>query len=145
MLLASSCRSVYNADHISHGDRNREGTIVFVRPDRYSIFGTRSIRDYVEITYEESGENEAGLLQVEVGFRNRGGQHWWNLHGPDILLSIKAAFYERGGSGTPVGNPVYETNWQPIKITRGETSHYKAICIADNTQSYQITVSEFQK
>jgi hypothetical protein len=119
----------------------QEGSIVFVRPSRYHIFGTRSLRDYVEVTLERSGRNDADMLAVHVGFRNRGGQHFWDTRGPNLAISVKTVFYMQGGGG-PADVPLYETNWLTLSLMRGTTAEYQAVCPKKSAQSYQVLVSE---
>ncbi len=140
------CQTVYNAEYTPPEDLALEGSIVFVRPDRYTILGTRSIRDYIEITYENFSANEAGYPMVQVGLRNRGGQHVWDREGPEVLLSVKTVFYADPIAGTgPTGPPVYETNWQSVHLNRGATEHFKVVCPKNEGQYYQITISELLK
>jgi len=122
-----------------------EGSIVFVRPDRYSLLGTRSIRDYIEITYEQMNLNDAGYPVLTVGLRNSGGQHFWDTEGPDIQLSVQAAFYDRPiQPGGAVSSPaVYRTNWQTVKLVRGQSSDYKVSCPVKGANYYQVTISEY--
>jgi hypothetical protein len=140
-----SCRTEYNP-RPTPGQQEKiasEGTVVFVRPDVYTILGTRSIRDYIEVTYEKSTRNQAGFLTAEVGLRNRGGQHFWDLHGPNFSVSVKTTFYRDPIDGKgPSGPPVYETNWQPVPISRGDTAHFKAVCPVPEGSYYQCTISE---
>ena len=144
LIFGMGCRTTYNAN--PSPNLSDEGSIVFVRPDYYTILGTRSIRDYIEITYEKISTNEAGYPVVQIGLRNRGGQHFWDLKGPEVLLSVKTVFYSdpiyaRG----PSGPPVYETNWQTVQLNRGETEHFKVVCPKKEGQYYQITISELIK
>ena len=98
------------------------------------------------MTHEHAAANEAGRLKVEVGFRNRGGQHLWNRKGPDITLSVKTAFYSQPlGTDGETGVPVYETNWQPLAVPRGATVEYKAVCPKTSARYYQVTVSDVLK
>ena len=136
----SGCHTVYEVNRTKPESLIKEGTIVFVRPDKYSVFGTRSFRDYIEITHERAAQNDAGLLQVQVGFRNRGGKHWWDTEGPDFVLSVKTVYYDQpGGSANP---PLYETNWQTMTLNRGSTFEYKSICPKKSGLYYQVVVSE---
>ena len=146
LTLNTGCKTVHDATPAKRETLQAEGSLVFVRPDHYSIIGTRSIRDYVEITYEKAQPNPAGLLTVQAGFRNRGGKHWYDLKGPDYTISVKTAFYaeEVPGKGTS-GPPLYETNWQPLPLPRGDTGHYEVTCPVRGARFYQITASEFIK
>ncbi len=141
------CQTTYDARRSQPQNLEAEGSIVFVRPDRYTILGTRSIRDYIEITYEESGHNEAGQPVVMLGLRNRGGQHFWDLKGPDVELSVQTAFYynpiQPGGASS--GPAAYRTNWQTVKLVRGQTSDYRVACPVIGANYYQVTISEYLK
>ncbi len=138
-----SCKTVYEAHHTPAKDLASEDSLVFVRPDYYTILGTRSIRDYIEVTYEESKRNAADLMTVQVGFRNRGGQRFYDLKGPTVALSIKTSFYAEPLSAQgPRSAPLYETNWQPLVLVRGDTGHFQVTCPVPAGRHYQITVSE---
>jgi hypothetical protein len=149
LMSASGCvtpetvTTVYNADRVSADRLAEEGTIVFVRPTDYNVFGTESIRDYVEVTYEQASRNDAGFLKLNLGLRNRCGQRFYDTGGPSFHLSVKTAFYDRPlASGTPQSAPLYETNWQKIKLIRGATEHYQVICPVAVAGYYQVTISE---
>lgn len=142
-IALSGCTSVYNVRRASVDELREEGTIVFVRPSEYTLFGTKSMRDYLEIVGERSSVNEAGLLHVQVGLRNRGGRRLWDTKGPSISLSVKTSFYEQPiMAGGQKGIPVYETNWQALPIPRGDTVQYNAISPNPAARYYQITISE---
>jgi hypothetical protein len=133
----------YNIKRVSTEEKQREDTIVFVRPSNYSILGTKSLRDYVEIMYERASRNNAGFLTVNVGFRNKGGQYLYDEKGPDFNLSVKTVFYDMPLAQN--GIPVYDTNWQTINLLKGASTDYKAICPNDSANHYQVIVSEHIK
>ena len=56
VLAAAGCRSVHNVDRADSEELAGEGTIVFVRPTEYSLLGTKSLSDYIEIVYERAGQ-----------------------------------------------------------------------------------------
>ena len=143
IFVCAGCQTTYNPHGAPAKELAKEGSIVFVRPDRYTVLGTRSIRDYIEITYENLTVNEAGMPTLQVGLRNRGGQHWWDVKGPQVVLSAKVCFYADPVVGTgPTGPPVYETNWQAVPITRGGTAHFEVVCPYNSATYYQLTLSE---
>jgi len=140
-------RTVYNARRASPEELSNEGTIVFVRPDVHTDFGTRSIRDYIEVTYENISTNDAGYPVLKIGLRNRGGKHFWDKKGPDVQLSVQSAFYKRpfrleGAVSRPAA---YRTNWQVAKLLRGQSTDYKVTCPVKEATYYQVTISEFLK
>ena len=147
IIWSFGCHTTYDARRSNPESLASEGSVVFVRPDRYTILGTRSIRDYIEITYEESDQNEAGQPVVTLGLRNRGGQHFWDLEGPDVQLSVQTAFYynpiQPGGPSS--GPAAYRTNWQTVKLVRGQTSDYRVVCPVIGANYYQVTLSEYLK
>lgn len=147
LLSLLGCKTTYDARRTSSEELQKEGSIVFVRPDRYSIFGTRSIRDYIEIAYEEIAANEAGYPVLTVGLRNRGGQHFWDVKGPDVQLSVQTAFYNGPiqPEGAASGSAVYRTNWQTVKLVRGQTFDYSVTCPIKGANYYQMTISEYLK
>jgi hypothetical protein len=141
------CMTTYDARRSQSGELQEEGSVVFVRPGRYSILGTRSIRDYIEITYEQLTKNEAGYPVLKVGLRNRGGRHFWDVKGPDVQLSVQTAFYNKPiqPDGAASGPAAYETNWQTVKIVRGQTFEYAVTCPVKGADYYQMTISEYLK
>jgi hypothetical protein len=147
MFSTLSCRTTYDADRTPAKELQREGSIVFVRPDHYTILGSRSIRHYIEITYEQISLNEAGYPVLTVGLRNRGGRYIWDTKGPDVQLSLQTAFYDRPiqPDGAASGPAVYRTNWQTVKLVRGQTTDYKVACPVKGADNYQVTVSEYLK
>ncbi len=146
LLFLAGCHSVHNVDRVSPSKLGQEGSVVFVRPTEYSVFGTKSLSDYVEVVYEQAQRNEAGLLEVRVGVRNKGGQHFWDVHGPDFPLSAKTTFYDKPVAGEEARSaPVYETNWQRLSLLRGATTDYKVVCPVKTGAYYQVTLSELVK
>jgi hypothetical protein len=141
--MCASCRTVHNVRRASSDKLDSEGTIVFVRPKQYSpLIGTRSLRDYIEVTHESANRNTAGLLEVCVRIRDIGGSHFWDTRGRDFPLSIRTVFYK----GTRVGGqeeaPVYETNWETVRMLRGSTREYRSICPNPAGAGYQVIISE---
>lgn len=138
--------STYNVQRSPHDELNREGTVVFVRPGDLSLFGTSSLRDYIEITYERAYRNNADLLEVSLGIRNIGGLHYYDEKSPNFPLSVKTVFYDRPfNSGGQRPAPVYETNWQTIKLVRGSTTEYRSTCPVRKGSYYQVVISEILK
>lgn len=147
MFSILGCRTTYDAHSTRAEELQSEGKVVFVRPDRYTILGTRSIRDYIEITYEQISLNEAGYPVLTVGLRNRGGRYIWDMKGPDVQLSVQTAFYSRPiqPDGAASGSAAYRTNWQTVKLVRGQTFDYKVACPIKGANHYQMTISEYLK
>jgi len=142
-LLLSGCHSVYNAESTSGKDLAREGSAVVVRPDRYVIFGTRSMNDYLEVVYEEFLQNDAGLATVKIGARNKGGEHWWNRKGRDFTMYAQAVFYRQSVAGTTSRSaPLYSTNKQPVTLPLGKVSDMMFMCPVQGAGGYQIIFSE---
>ena len=144
LIAVSGCRSTFNVRKVDSSELEKEGNIVFVRPTKYWLFlGTKSLRDYVKVTHEQAERNKAGLLELSIGIRNIGGAHFWDLKGKDFPISIKPAFYDKPhGTGAA---PVYETNWQTLKLLRGDTTAYNVICPTRDGAYYQVTMSELLK
>lgn len=163
MMAAAGCTTTYSVDRVNTAG---EESLVFVRPDRYSLLGTRSIRDHVEITYETlTYDQTTGYAVVRVGVRNRGGQHFWDRRGRDFNLSAQAAFYnqpvamtppqpgasfpsdakgrqEGGGPGVSTP-PVYQAARKTFALPRGQTQHLEFICPVQNVSGYQVVFSEY--
>jgi hypothetical protein len=145
LSVLAGCRSTYNVDRADSRELSGEGTVVFVRPTEYSLLGTKSLSDYVEVVYEQAKRNGADLLELRVGLRDKGGQHFWDVHGKDFSLSAKTAFYAAPIEGEGQRAPaVYETNWQRLTLLRGATTDYKVVCPVKAGKYYQVTLSELK-
>ncbi len=145
IAMATGCNSVHNVDRAQSKELSHEGTVVFVRPTEYKLLGTKSLSDYIEVVYDQGQRNPAGLLEVRVGLRDRGGQHLWDREGRDFPVSVKVTFYEEPVAGQDHRSPpVYETNWQRVMLVRGETTDYKVTCPLPKGAYYQVTLSELK-
>ncbi len=145
ITLLTACNTIHEIDRTDKAVLAQEGTVGFVRPDKYSfaLFGSNSISEHIEIIYENLTQNDAGFPQVELGLRNKGGQKFWDTEAWTLNLSVKTSFYKTSikHSG-PTSAPVYETNWQPLRILKGEQVNYQAICPIKGAKYYQIRLSE---
>jgi len=138
----TGCNTVYNADDVPGKDLANESSVVVVRPDRYTILGTRSVRDYLEIIYEEL-DSAGPIPVVRIGIRNKGGQHWWDLKGKDFTIFAQAVFYRDPVAGKDVRSaPLYKTNKQAVPLERGETTDLVFKSPVKGAQGYQIIISE---
>jgi len=145
VVLLAGCRSVHDVDRAESDELSAEGTVVFVRPTEYALLGTKSLSDYIEVVYERAQRNDAGLLEIRLGLRNRGGQHFWDVKGPDFPISAQTAFYEEPVAGqTHHSPPIYETNWQRVQLVRGAATNYTVVCPVKAGAYYQITLSELK-
>lgn len=163
MMFAAGCTTTYSVDRVNTAG---EDSLVFVRPDRYSLLGTRSLRDHLEITYETMEHDQAtGFAVVKVGVRNRGGQHFWDRRGRDFNLAAQADFYsqpvamvppqpgatfpsdargrQQGGGPGVSAPPVYQAARKTFALPRGQTFHLEFICPKQNVNGYQIIFSEY--
>ena len=160
LMISFGCSTTYN---MNRADVTGEGSLVFVRPDHYSILGTRSIRDHLEITYEEFSRTENGCARLKVGVRNRGGQHWYDTRAGRIQIVAMPYFYEKpitayttpngayfptdlvkqasGGSG-PNQAPIYKGPRKDISIEVGQTAHLTFDVPVQNVSGYQVVFSE---
>ena len=141
------CHPTYNVQKQSSNEITKEGTVVFVRPEKpWPFIGTKSMRDYIRVTHERAWRNDAGLLEVAVGLRNIGGQHIYDVKGPNFLLSVKTVFFEEPyNQGSQKAVPIYETNWKTIKMLRGTVTDYRTTCPKETGAYYQVVISEILK
>jgi len=139
-MLQSGCNSVENMQKMNKNDLHQEGSLVFVRPGRYSILGTKSMRDYVDVVYEKMTTNDRGLAHVAVGIRNVGGHHWYDTKGPSVQIGAEIAFYKTNGTDS---EPIYRSNRRSVIIQRGETTHITFDCPVPGSVSYQIIFSDY--
>ncbi len=143
LSLLAGCASMKSANPVEKKDLAEESSVVVVRPNRYTLLGTQSVRDYLEVLYEELSVNPAGYPIVRVGVRNKGGEHWWDLRGPDFTLYAQAVFYRDPVAGTDVRSaPLYRTNKQPVPMQRGETSDLVFVAPVKGAGGYQVIFSE---
>ena len=115
--------------------------MVFVRPGTFTILGTRSLADYVEVSYEDISATPTGHMTVACGVRNRGGQHWYDVRGPQITIGAKIAFYAKPDRK---GKPLWVSPRKTVLIKRGDTAHLEFICPKPGAMSYQITLSDYE-
>jgi hypothetical protein len=143
ILATSGCGTVRNADTTAKGELAEESNIVVVRPDRYTLLGTRSVSDYLEVSYERFTKNAAGLPQAEVGVRSRGGEHWWDLKGPSFTIYAQAVFYGEPVAGVDArSKPLYKTNKRAVPLQRGATADLSFTCPVKGAKGYQVIFSE---
>lgn len=143
-LLAVGCASVHSVDRAKRSDLEGEGSIVFTRPVSYVAWGTRSLSDALEITYERFSVNAAGQGVLEVGIRYRGTQHWYDFwaYNPERLTVAAQTNFYATGNGQAGGPPLYSTNRQTLVIRRGDTCSYQALCPRAGAKGSQLVLSE---
>lgn len=144
-MAITGCTAVDPVARVDRNDLANEGTIVFTRPARFTPwFGNYSISQFIEIVYERASRNEAGLLVVEVGIRNRGPVSWtnWHTRAPEYLnIAATCNFYE-SSAGVMGGPMIYQTNRKVLTIGKGETYAYKAVCPVENAMGYQLVLGD---
>ena len=140
MVFSDGCKSVSNVHHMNAQILESEGSLVFVRPDRYTVLGTKSMRDYMQIIYEEMKTDDHGQAHVTVGVRNVGGRHWYDTKGPAVQIGAEIAFYGTKGVNSA---PIYRSNRRSVVIQRGETAHLAFDCPVAGAASYQIVFSDY--
>lgn len=140
LAFSNGCKSVRNVHHMNAQTLGAEGSLVFVRPDRYTVLGTRSMRDYMQIVYEEMKTDDLGRSHVTVGVRNVGGRHWYDTKGPAVQIGAEIAFYATKGVNSA---PIYRSNRRSVVIQRGETAHLAFDCPVAGATSYQIVFSDY--
>jgi hypothetical protein len=146
-FLPSACTSVDGIPGASQDELSSEGSAVFVRPQDYTIFfGTRSLSNYIEITYSQRYVNKAGQMVVEMGIRNRGSVSWYNFlnSAPNkIVIMAKANFYKTSQQGHgPSSTPIYSTNDRKFVIKRGQIVAARFVCPVKSAKSYQVVLSQ---
>ena len=142
-LCFCACTAVDNAGWASVSELQAESSIVFTRPARFTpFFGSYSVSELIEITYERASRNQAGQMMVEVGIRYKGQTGWtdWFRETPrKIALKSICNFYQDGGVDTPV---VYATNQRTLLIQRGATYSYKAVCPVKSANRFQLVLGD---
>ncbi len=140
---AAGCGTVRNAEHTTPEELAGESNVVVVRPNRYTLLGTKSVRDYLEVSYEEFTTNRVGFPVARIGVRSRGGEHWWDLKGPNFTIYAQAFFYAAPVKGVKIRTaPVYSTNKQAVVLQRGETANLSFTCPVKGAKGYQVVFSE---
>ena len=143
--FVTGCYSVKPLDRVPLGGQMAEGSVVFVRPEQYTMwFGTLSPREYFEVVYERFSRNEAGLPVVELGLRYRGGVDWTNWNRPmpqTVSLGVVCNFYD-APAAQAAGAILYSTNRERIVLQLGSTYAYKAVCPVKKANGYQVVLGE---
>lgn len=143
LLFFCGCKAVYTVERVAPNELQKEGSIVFTRPVRFSLWaGSYSLNEFIEITYERTSRNDAGFLVVEVGIRYRGPVRWtnWYKTAPEKLpLRMVCHFYQDAGSAS---SAVYSTNHREIVISRGETFAFKAVCPVITANNYKLVLGD---
>lgn len=137
IALAAGCSTVQN---VNRTDTSGEGSLVFVRPGSFSMFGTKSVRDYIEIVYEKAEFDENGFAHLSVGVRNKGGQHFWNDKAPTVRLGAQASFYKTHGADSA---PLWQSNRKAFSIQRGDTTHLTFDCPVKGALGYQVVFTDY--
>ncbi len=146
VLSSTACRATQNVGGADRTQIEEEGTVIVARPEKYFIyFGSYSIGEYLDITYDRLTRNQAGQTSIEVGIRYKGANRWYNFteKSPQyVTLYVRADFYPGTRIGKSYGPPVYSTNRQRVQIRLGDTFHFKAVCPDVRAQSCQVFISE---
>ncbi len=137
LLAAAGCRTTYDLGGAAAA--RGEDSLVIARPGQYSILGTRSFRDYIEIVYEEKEVTDSGKLRVRVGVRNRGGQHWYDRKGTAFNLAATAKFYATSDLASA---PLYTTNRRQFLLSLGETADLVFDCPVVGARAYQVVFTD---
>ncbi len=137
LVVFAGCRTVGT---VERADTAKEGSLVFVRPDSFSAFGTKSVQDYIEIVYEKVDVDENGFAHLSVGVRNRGGQHFWDTDAPTVRLGAQASFYAAKGTDSA---PIWQSNRRAFSLQRGETTHLKFDSPVKGALGYQVVFSDY--
>lgn len=139
-LVLAGCKSVSNVHHRNPDFLRSEGSMVFVRPDHFSILGSRSMRDRIEVIYENMTVDDLGRAHVTAGVRNMGGRHWYDTKAPTLCMGAAISFYKTADTRSA---PIYQSNRRSYVVQRGETAHLSFDCPVPNAKSYQIVLSDY--
>lgn len=146
VVTSTACRATKNVSGADRAQIEEEGTVIVARPQKYFIFfGSYSIGEFLDITYDRLTRNQAGQTGIEVGIRYKGATRWYNFaeRSPKyVTLYVRADFYQGTRIGKSYGPPVYSTNRQRVHIRLGDTYNFKAVCPDVRAQSCQVFISE---
>ena len=147
VILITGCKAVYPADRgYSPVPKDVENQIVYTRTTKFwPFFGSYSVGEYLEITYEKVSYNSAGQLVFEVGIRNHGPVSWtnWFVPAPAIIsLQLRCDFFEGAREASPV---IDSTNTQEIIIERGKTAVCRFVCPKKGAKSCQLILTGFNE
>ncbi len=92
VALLAGCRSTYS---VASGEPQRE-LVAFARPADYSILGTESAREWLEVLDARQGRLPNGNLWLELTVRNRGNQGFfaWGDASRDMTLYASVDFLD---------------------------------------------------
>ncbi len=141
-LMFSGCRATYA---VNRARTDNEGTIVFTRPKKfYPFFGSYSLSEFIEITYEKFSRNKAGQPVVEVGIRYRGPVQFsdWYTKAPDtVAVKVRTNFLEGINVSSRI---VWSTGDREIVIPLGQTYAYRAVCPDNMAQGYRVILGDYK-
>lgn len=137
--LLSACNTTQEVARAN----NTDGSVVFNRPQNYTIFfGTRSLNEFIELTSESFTRNAAGLPVISLAIRYRGyvrGIGFARQSPHQINFNARADFYR---DSSRKGAPVYSTNNQRVVIRLGDTYFFTATCPVEECQGCRVVLSE---
>ena len=141
-LFAAGCKSSSNLESMDTDHIRSESKVTVVRPDVFVIWGTRSVRDYIRIEYQEFSRNQAGYPALKLGIRNISGAHWYDTKSESFTLYLQCLFYDKPNTGTGGSAPVFKTNKQKLHLKRGEVSEIQFTCPDKSAADYKVVISE---
>lgn len=141
-LMFWGCRAVYA---VNRADADNDGTIVFSRPAKFHpFFGSRSLSEFIEVTYEKFSRNEIGQPVVEVGIRYRGPvkfSDWFSKAPNSVAIKVRTNFLEGVNVSSPI---IWSTEDREIVIPLGQTYAYRAVCPVVKVQGYRVILGDYR-
>lgn len=119
LSAAVGCRSTYD---VPEGEA-QVGLVAFARPADYSILGTESAREWLEVLDARQGRLPNGNLWLELSVRNRGNQGFfsWADASRDMTLYADVTFLD-GADGNRV---VHAVPKRAVPLHLGRTVHLR--------------------
>ncbi|MDR0931790.1 MAG: hypothetical protein LBM70_02060 [Victivallales bacterium] len=145
LLGVIGCATTAEPNRTDANQLSKEGNVVFTRPPDFSIFGTTSISDYIEVLGDRFYANEAGQPVAEITLRNRGRVHWYNALSEtpeNIVLMAQANFYDKESSERHNARLLYSTNRRKILLKRGLTTRMEFVSPVVGARGFQVILSE---
>lgn len=136
LSAAVGCRSTYG---VAEGVA-QEGLVAFACPADYSVLGTESAREWLEVLDARQGRLPNGNLWLELSVRNRGNQGFlsWGDRSRDMTLYAEVTFLD-GADGDRVVQAVPK---RAVPLPLGRAVHLRWEATAPRATTARILFSE---
>ena len=135
LFLAAGCRATYELEETSQID----GTYSYARPSSFSVVGTESVMDWVELVSATQSKDDKGAFVVDIALRNHGGTGFfsWFQRSHDMTVYARVDFY--AGKGGPL---LHAMPRQAVPLPLGDTVHMRFVSPVDGATYAKLILLE---